>query len=384
MFLRFLRYLLGYLKVEFSGEFNERILNLLSFNNVSIWGIEKKKDKIYLAMPISAFKRMRKIRGDTKIKTKIIQKAGVPFLLKRYRLRIGALTGVVLFAAIIYFLSCFVWHVDVVGNQSVSKEEILSICSSVGLNKGTFKSKINSHKIRDLILLNSEKLAWASINVEGCVVTVNVSEIKNTPQNNDISNIVADYNAVIKKITVQKGSATVKVGDAVQKGDLLISGVVTSAGHSYFTNATGVVLAEVEDKITVEINKKRTDKISVGNSYKKYALEIFNLSIPLYLGTEQRLYDYTYNWKPMYLFGREMPIGYYVLEISPYSAFEYELSKDEIEIETELQLKEQVNLKGIDDYEIKNKTVNYTDSGCITVYTIKYLKNIGVSEKILF
>lgn len=384
MIIRILHFVLGYLSVEISGEFCERMLNLLSLHKISVWGIDRRDDKIFLLIKIRDYKKIRKIRGKTKIKIKITDRHGLPFFIKRNRLRYGFFSGILMFFLIVYVLNLFVWRIEIVGNQTVEAAEIIKICEKIGLRSGIKKSAVDSYKMRDELLLNSDKLAWASVNLEGSVVTVNVSEIKNSAENSEYCNIVSDFNAVIKDIKVQKGSAEVLKGDAVQKGDLLISGVVSVEGNTYFTNATGVITAEVEEKIPISVSINDVQKITAGRAYKKYAVDFFNVTFPLYLGKENRYYDYISTKKAMYLFGKEMPISLYSLEISPYTPYVYHKSTEAITAETEQRFKKMLEEMGVEDARITNVSTETTDTHCITTYTVKYLKNIGIKEKILF
>ena len=384
MIISFLHYFLGYLTVEINGEFCERLLNLISLNKVSAWNIKRKVDKILLSVKVKDIWKLRKIRRKTGIKVRIIERKGVPFIIQKYHLRYGFVFGLILFFSIIYILNMFVWRVEIVGNQSVSSEEIFKTCEAIGIKNGIKKSKFDSYKLRDELLLNAEKLSWASLNLEGSVITVNVSEIKNDFNSEEYCNIISDYNGVIKSIKVQKGSASVSVGDAIQKGDLLISGVVTAAGQSFFTNASGEILAEVEEKITIEIPMFETQKTHNVKNYKKYCLDFFNITIPLYLGRETRDYDYIWNKNTINLFGKEMPIVLYTLDIYPYIYEEYQLNQTQLEDKTNEEL--QNALKEIEEKDIKiiNVTNKMDEFFCTTTYTIKYLKNIGIKEKILF
>ena len=384
MIISFLHYFLGYLTVEINGEFCERLLNLISLNKVSAWNIKRKVDKILLSVKVKDIWKLRKIRRKTGIKVRIIERKGVPFIIQKYHLRYGFVFGLILFFSIIYILNMFVWRVEIVGNQSVSSEEIFKTCEAIGIKNGIKKSKFDSYKLRDELLLNAEKLSWASLNLEGSVITVNVSEIKNDFNSEEYCNIISDYNGVIKSIKVQKGSASVSVGDAIQKGDLLISGVVTAAGQSFFTNASGEILAEVEEKITIEIPMFETQKTHNVKNYKKYCLDFFNITIPLYLGRETRDYDYIWNKNTINFFGKEMPIVLYTLDIYPYIYEEYQLNETQLEDKTNEEL--QNALKEIEEKDIKiiNVTNKMDEFFCTTTYTIKYLKNIGIKEKILF
>lgn len=384
MIIKVLHYIFGYLTVEITGEFCERILNLFSLHKISIWNIERTSEKIFLCLKLKDFKKIRKIRGKTKIKIKIVDRIGVPFIVHRNRFRYGFLSGVFLFFLMIYALNLFVWRIEVTGNETVDTAEILAACEEIGLKNGIKKSKIDSYKMRDELLLCTEKLAWASVNLEGSVVTVNVSEIKSSADSDEICNIVADFNGVIKDIKVQKGSAAVLKGDAVQKGDLLISGVVSVTGHTYFTNATGVVTAEVEEKIPICVPLKAVEKVACGKTYKKYSVDFFNISLPLFLGKETRYFEGVTKVSHLELFGKQLPISVYTLEVSPYKPRIYQKSEEMIKNECEEGFSALLKEKGISDYQICNIDTKNDKNSRTTIYTVKYLKNIGIKEKILF
>ncbi len=382
--IKLLRLILGYLDIEITGEFNERMLNLFAINKINVWNISKTEDKIYVSIKVNDFKKVRKIRRKTGIKASVITRHGLPFVLAQYHLRYGFFVGMVLYFAILYFLSLFVWQISVVGNYNVATDSILAVCEELGLKKGAFKKNINSHNLRDKLLLNCDSLAWASINIEGSTITVNVSEIKNSGMESSFCNIVSDYNGVIKNILVQKGTAAVKNGDAVQKGDLLISGVVEMAGQSHFTNASGVVSAEVEEKISVSVSKRGIAKNYINNGYSKFALDFFGIKLPLYLGGELREHDAEQKIFPLYLFGKEMPITLYRLDVYPFHTYYFDKSDSEINNETELMFKNELVNKGITEYKLVNTENFVSEDEKITVFTVKYIKNIGFKEKLLF
>ena len=50
----------------------------------------------------------------------------------------------------------------------------MDICSDMGIEIGTKKSKINPKQQRQVLLLKAEELSWASLNIEGSKLTINV------------------------------------------------------------------------------------------------------------------------------------------------------------------------------------------------------------------
>lgn len=114
---------------------------------------------------ISDFKKLKQIARKTKCQIKINGKRGLPFLMNRYRKRKIFILFLVLIFAGLMLESRFVWNIEVEGLNRISKQEILSDLSEMGLNIGTLKSKINSKEIINRIRLKRDDIAWMNIDL---------------------------------------------------------------------------------------------------------------------------------------------------------------------------------------------------------------------------
>lgn len=61
---------------------------------------------------------------------------------RKYRKRVGIVAGILLFFGILAFLGNFVWTIEVVGNETVSSDEILDFLKEEGLKIGSYKSAL--------------------------------------------------------------------------------------------------------------------------------------------------------------------------------------------------------------------------------------------------
>ena len=118
-------------------------------------------------------------------------------------------------------MSGFVWNIEINGNKTVSETQILRECESLGIKIGVKKSKLNTKILAEKFLIDSDKFAWAAFNIEGCVLSVDITETKNNIDVNVPSNIKAIREGIITKIDVTAGNCIVKVGDKVSTGDVL-------------------------------------------------------------------------------------------------------------------------------------------------------------------
>ena len=306
------RLFLGILDIEIYGIFPEKVLNLCEKNKISIWNIRFKKGKICCKINVKDFKKLPKIFKKQGVRLHITKRLGFPFFTNKYKRRFGVFAGVLIFIILLNYLSTFVWVVKVEGNNTADDKEILSQCSEIGITEGISHKKFDFKIKAQELLLKSDKLSWASFNIEGCVLTLNVTEITEKDNTDTLAqNLVADSDGIITHIDVSVGNCVVKVGDTVNKGDVLVSGIIENEQGTKFVKSRGKIIAETIITETLTQNYKFKETVLTGKQKSKTVLEIFTFKIPLYLGSEKGKYDSEYNVKNLTLFDRPLPIKLY-------------------------------------------------------------------------
>lgn len=214
-------YILGYATISVEGYFIERFINICISKNILLWNMKRKKSSfLFTNIAIKDFKKIRQIAKTTKCHVKIEKKKGLPFILHKYKKRkifVGLLIAITL---IIFGLSNFVWNIEITGENSISKEELLNELNGYGLKTGILKTKVNTKDIINNIRLNRDDIAWVGMKIKGTNIIVEVVEADKKPDivnENEYCNIISDKEGVITKINVQNGTALVKVGDIVTK-----------------------------------------------------------------------------------------------------------------------------------------------------------------------
>jgi len=302
------RFFCGVLTVEFFGIYPEKLLNLCAKNGISIWSARYIKQRIRCNITVKDFLKLPKILRKSGIRVHITEKKGFPFFTKKYHKRLGLFIGLALFLGFLQIMSGFVWVVDIVGNERVSDSEIISACEELGVKAGVRKSKINAKADAQELLLKIDKLAWGSLNIEGCKLTVNVTEVIEKKEDNSVaSNLKASEDGVIKHIDVTSGNCLVKVGDIVSKGDILVSGIIENESGTRFVHSIGTIIAETETAVSLKEKYLKQVKIPTGKVKTKYAIDFFTLKIPLYVGSEKGEYSTQSKVKVLELFSQKLP-----------------------------------------------------------------------------
>ena len=216
------------------------------------------------------------------IKAETIEIQGYLGLLCPLKRRWGLYIGALFLFFSLFFSQRIVWRIDVIGNTHTNEEAILSELESSGLHLGTYIPNIDYDTLHNKVLLNSNSLAWLSVNIEGNVAKVIVKEKETASNNkeNSFTNVVAKYDGYIESIILKSGKKVVKIGDVVRKGDVLISGVSNSQATGVkYEHASGEVKAYVNKEINIKIPFKTTKKTYTGNVIKQYNYKIYNFPI---------------------------------------------------------------------------------------------------------
>lgn len=382
MLIYIYRFLVGFLKISVKGEFVERLLNLFAVNNITIWEIIQKENELTFYIKIKDFKKIRRIKNKNKIKIKILKKIGVPFYLNRYKARYGLAVGFVVFMLILKILGLFVWDIEIIGNVQ-NTDAVLKQCAELNIKNGSLTTSLDLPILKEQLLLKSNNLAWGSINAEGSRITINVTEIKNKREEKQPANIVAVCDGIIKKISVSSGQAEVLIGQPVIKGQILISGTVQGFNNTDFVQADGEVLAEITQTFT--FTEDYVQKIKTPNySEEKYVLEFFNLKIPLYLGQNFGFENTEYKSSQLKLFGKNMPIKMHSRKFNYINEEECIFSREALIIKTHNLFDDELKNQQIGEFETVSTVIMDSEKGITVNYCIKYLKSIGMREKLLF
>ena len=389
---RFIEYITGYVDIVIEGYYIEKFINICNSKQINLWNIKKENSiKMLASIKISDFKELKQICRKTKCKVKIQNKKGLPFTIKKYKKRKVFLLFLMLIILTIIVLSNFIWNIEIEGDESIPKEEIMAIVKNEGLEIGAFKGKIDTKEIINKIRLERDDVSWVGINIEGTNAIIKLVKADEKPEiinEEEYCNIVANRDATILKVSAQNGTPLVKEGDTVTNGDIIIAGWMEGkyTGKQY-VHAQGEVQAKVSYKTLEKVYLKETKKVETGESENRYSVKINNFQINL-LKTLPKFqkYDTIEENKKLKLFSN----FYLPLEIVKYTYKEYEEQLVVHSFEEAKQigidraresLQEELDGKEILDKQVKvTSELEYIEVE--VTYEVK--ENIGIKEKIIF
>lgn len=280
----FFRFIKGSVSFEGEGKFPERFLNLTVRSGIHLWNAHPSKKGISGCMTAADYRRIRPAAKKSQLKLRVTKKRGLPFIIAKYKNRKGLFAGAAAGIALIIFLSCFVWTIEINGCETVSRARLERVLAENGLCRGSLRRSLDVSKIKRETLLKVDELGWMSVNLSGGRAVVEVREKVRKPKINTREkpcNIKASADGVITDCKVRNGVLTVTKGSGVIKGEMLVSGVVGSEQNTVrYICADADIFADVNSKKEIYIPKTYEYNSVKENKTERSRLFLFNFSLP--------------------------------------------------------------------------------------------------------
>ena len=203
-------------------------------------------------------------RRDVNVLHRIIEKRGDSYKIQKRRglwfwvcglwKRPFFLGGIILTFLLTVILPNRTYFTFVEGNENVPYRYILETAKEAGIGFGTLRKAVRSESVKNILLDKIPELQWVGVTTQGCVATIHVKEKSTTDRveiDERISSIVAGKDGILDSITVTRGRSLCKPGQAVKRGDVLISGFYEEGILTHGCRAEGEIFALTNRKHTL-------------------------------------------------------------------------------------------------------------------------------------
>lgn len=253
----------GHVTITVRGKRFERLINLAVRDGLHIWNIRRQgMEAGQCDILIQDYFRLRPLLRQTGCRCHVVKREGFPFWLVKMRMRAGLAIGALLFFLGMYMLSSFVWSVDVVGTHKLSVSQVSQAAEKIGIKPGAWKVKLKEPQVLQRELLKSlPDASWIGVEINGTKAIISVVEKEQEEKPKPLSprNLVARKKAVVHSILAEAGKTMVSVNQYVNKGQVLISGIIGNETRQRVVAARGRVEGEVwyVSSVSVPIQQKR-------------------------------------------------------------------------------------------------------------------------------
>ena len=248
----------GYVRVRLTGRSPERFFNLCRSSKILLWNIacEKEEYRFFLLLP--DFYRIRPFARKAGVRVRIQEKLGLPFFLYRNRKRKLFAVGAASFFLLLFVLSHFIWNISFSGNLLFTDDMLTGQLREIGVCYGMPKRGVDCDRIEEELRSRCSRIVWVSAHVSGTRLQIRIRENETADgiplREESPRNLVAETAGTVVSILVRAGKAVVQPGDEVEKGQILVEGMLP------VTNDTGEVERTLFVRADADI-RLRTTKI---------------------------------------------------------------------------------------------------------------------------
>lgn len=318
---------------------------------------------------------LRPIARKTRTRPVIQKKAGMPFLMKRYRNRTGFLVGMMLCLFFLYYSSLFIWKITVDGQYTHTEEEIIKFLKTQEITVGTKISDINAALAEEEMRKQFNDIGWVSVEITGTRLYVHLAET-NMPVESEstvmaASDIVASHDGMIRSIITRKGTPMVTENDMVKKGDILVSGMLEIKGDN--EEIVDVKTDAADADIMLETEYTYQDSFPMvyeqadytGEKKQAYGFSVFGHAFfvenPLKTIANFEKYDIIVGEHEIHL-GKNFVLPLKIIEKQwrEYKGIQKEYSRQEAKIEAEKHLKRYLDVLKEKEVEVLTQDLHFT------------------------
>ena len=386
-------YLKGYVIIELTSTTVERFLNMATFKQIEIWDIENIKGKTTAKISIKNYRKLKDIARKTNCKYKIVNKVGTPFFFFKYRRRKILFFGIPIILGLLYFLTSFIWAIDIIGYENIQHDHIIEALESQNLTLGTFTRNINKHNIEEYLLNTFENMSFVNIDINGTRAVVTISE--NIPEAIIIDRttpiqLVANASGIIYRIELSAGEALVIPGDIVKIGDILVTGFIqpdplTNPGFYTYVHSAGSIYAYVYYSLEFTVPRIVIESIPTGRIRRIYTVNVINnyINFPNFFPNFEK-YDIITN-RTILNFGENYPLPFILIVEAQQEYIEQTRERTVTEMEQIADIQLQDIIVSFFDFKIdmdrRRITKEETENGLLVNVGITTIQNIAIEEE---
>lgn len=254
--VRNLRFPLCTHRFALSGLNLERFMNTVKKAGIPLLSVKRQDQRTLVCECYSAdLPGLSQLAQEKGWRMQDTRPLGLSALLSALRRRPGIPIGLALAVALAIGLTQFIWRVEVHG-AGPYRAEIAAYLTQAGLKPGVPRAGLDAQALERALTRRYPAIAWFHVYVYNITLVVDVTQGVPMPELPSAvpGDVVAQRGGIVDSVRVYAGTAAVKPGDVVRKGQVLIRGVERAADEQYASvHARGVVMARCWQSHTVQM-----------------------------------------------------------------------------------------------------------------------------------
>ena len=272
MEIRFLNFIRGYIRIRIMGNSYERFLNLCAYHGICLRDLQPAGEGYEAFILAGDFKKLKSIVKKSHTSVVITGRWGLPFFIHRYRKRKYFLMAVLAAGCFMFWLSAHIWNITIEGNVSQTDDVIFEYLDGEGIRHGMVRSGLDCKALAAGIRNYFPRFSWVAAELKGTRLVIHVKEgiIPETgSEDTEVpSSLAASRSGTVLSIVTRSGRPLVKVGDTVEKDEILVSGILPIYNDSGEISIRQYAAADAD--IIIQYTLSYRDRIAAENQGKRY------------------------------------------------------------------------------------------------------------------
>lgn len=283
------------------------------------------------------------------------------------------------------YLCNIIFEVDVISTNNELNDLVKKDLENYNIKRYKFKKSYKEkEKIKkELLEKYNDTIEWMEITDIGTKYEIQIVERKKktNEEKDEYTNIVASKSGVLRKIYAEEGMKVVDNNTYVNKGDIIISGIIKKDEEvKKIVNAKGKVYAEVWYNVNIEFPLEYTEKKYTNEKKKSIYIKLGNKYI------SKRRFKNFERKNIVSLKNKLIPFEIGIEEEQKVNIINDKYTIEEAKIKAVTKAKEKI-LQSLDkdEYITSQKTLNFytKDSKIVLDIFFSCYEQIGVEEKII-
>ena len=271
------------IKIEIVSGLYYDFINYLVENGIYISTIVSTDFGVTAICMAQDYSKIARTARKFQCRTKIIQRKGIYFFIKKIIPRKSIVVAVVCVLAYIFLFTKIIWSIEVESPDSKINSAVYNLLYSNDIYAGTIFSQEKNQNIIQKIFTDVENVGYVTLNFYKGVLTCKVDPMTEEMQyldNITQGNITASQNGVIKDLRVYSGFSDIKTGQTVTKGQLLVSSTyIDREGKLIQVMPRAYIKAECIKKYTAQVEMNKKVWVRTGKNAEKTTLKILGKDI---------------------------------------------------------------------------------------------------------
>lgn len=290
--MEFPDFLAGYVRIQVSGDACERFFNLCAHHRLKLWRLLPEAEAYTACISVRDFRKLKTLVKKSHVRLRITERHGLPFFIRKYRRRRLWVLGFLAAVWLLLWLGAHVWRITLNGNVRQTSPVLYNWLQENGIYYGMRKSEVDCERLSAALRNAFPDFSWVSATLHGTQLSIQVregsfSEETEPKEANVPSSLVAAQSGIIESIYVRSGRALVAAGDEVEKGQLLVSGVllITDDGGTVVNRQKVRADADVMIRSRIPYHEEQTitfsEKKYTGKQASRVLLQILGADFAL-------------------------------------------------------------------------------------------------------